>query len=157
MKGLYLAIAWKTMAHPGPAWLLQPIPTQCSCLSLLWEPSLPPALTQYPCYRLMTLVLILLAFCGTFVTVSWQSCVLMSAVHSLVAHPAVPPSLLPCDTGLNLETVLLKERSTAQVDSMIGFWPLHWTASSLFCGRGGQGQSKWSLCSFFLFSLKGFF
>ena len=92
---------------------------------------------------------------GMFLIVSWQACVSVSAIHSLLAHPAMPRSLLPCDTGLSLETFLLKERNTAQVHSIIGV--LNFPLGCLHpIKRDGQGKSKWSLCSFFLFSLKGF-
>lgn len=60
----------------------------------------------------------------------------------LLACPAVPPSPLPCDTGLHLETVLLKARSTAQVHSALGFLdiPLGCHQPILQGGRAGAKQ-----------------
>lgn len=50
-----------------------------------------------------TLVLSLLAFYKMFLTVFWQSCLSVFTIHSIIAHPTVPSSLLPSDAGLNLE------------------------------------------------------
>lgn len=96
------------------------------------------------------------AFYGMFVTVSWQSRVSKSATHSLVAHPAVPPSLLPCDTGLNLETILFKARSTAQVHSTWVFKYFTGLPPTCSVKREARGKQMVSLLLLPL-QLEGFF
>ena len=104
----------------------------------------------------MAPVLTPLAFYGMFVTVSCQSCISVSAVCSLLAHSLCCHLCCSVTQDLIWRQPPLRQDAQPKSTLLLDSWIFHLAASSLFCRWGRKGQSEWSLCSFFLTSLKGF-
>lgn len=95
------------------------------------------------------------AFYGVFVTVSWQSRVSMSATYSLLLILLCHHLYCPVTQDSIWRQSFLRQEAQPK-SILLGFLNISLDCLQPVLWKGRPGASKWSLCSFFRSSLKGF-